>query len=72
MGICFIDYSDERIDDKKCGLREMKDSTYTKKMRPTGSILVEMQSDSVIWKIDYKFYFITFSPAFLGPEGALE
>ena len=36
---------------KNCGLREMKGSTYTKKMRPAGSILVELQHDSVIWKI---------------------
>ena len=36
---------------KNCGLRGMKGSTYTKKMRPVGSILVELQHDSVIWKI---------------------
>ena len=61
---------------KNCGLRGMKGSTYTKKIRPTGSILIDFQDDSVIWKNCLKTLFynivVTLSPTFLGPEGKLE
>lgn len=36
---------------KNCGLRRLKGVSYKKKMRPTGSILVELEDDSVISKI---------------------
>ena len=46
---------------KNCGLRGLTGVFYTKKMRQTGSILVEFQNDSVIWKIALKSYFMTLS-----------
>ena len=36
---------------KNCKLRGLKGIFNTKKMKPTGGILVEFQDDSVIWKI---------------------
>ena len=57
---------------KNCDLRRLKGDTYTKKMRPNRSILVNLWGFSVLLKITKKPYFITLSPAFLGPEGPLE
>ena len=72
MGIWFIERSDERISDKKLLSMGNKRWHLYKKMRPVERILVNLQDHSVIWKIAQKPYFITLSPAFLGPEGTLE
>ena len=58
----FIDYNNERISDGKLRFTEIKWwHFYTKKMRPAGSILGELQGDSVVWKIAQKSHFITLS-----------
>ena len=43
MGTWLIDYNDEAIsiEIKNCGLRSLKIDTYTKKIKPTASILVD-------------------------------
>ena len=46
---------------KNCGVWELKGDTYTKKMRPIGSILVNCRGCSFELKITKKPYFLTLS-----------
>ena len=51
---------------KHCGLQLLKGDTFTKKMRVTRSVLINLQGFSITLKITKIPYFITLSPAFLG------
>ena len=46
---------------KNCGLHKLKGDTYTKKMRPIESILVNLRGCSFVLNISKKPYFIILS-----------